>query len=107
MAGEIVPIGPGRPSRGDLPYYEGMHLADWIEEQRAEHKRLGNSAPLKRALNDAYEMLHGDDPDRPDPEKFATTLKRKFYPARRDLHVLQRVAEELNAIVPKQKQREK
>lgn len=91
-AGKVIPRRPGRPSRGHLPYFEGMHLADWIEEQRAEHKHLGHSAPLKRAINDAYEMLHGDDPDRPDPEKFAKTVKRKLLPARRDLNFLKEAA---------------
>lgn len=62
-----LPRRPGRPSRGDLPYYERMDLAEWIEEQAAEHERNHLSAPYKRAFNDVYEMMYGDDLGRPDP----------------------------------------
>ncbi|MFC3642146.1 hypothetical protein [Aquibium oceanicum] len=97
-ASKVVPRKPGRPPRGNLPYFEGMHLADWIDEQRAEHKRMGHSAPLKRAINDAYEMLYGDDPNRRDPEKYAKTVKRKLSRSRSDLEFQKKVAKEINAI---------
>ncbi len=62
-----------------------------------KHRSKGHSAPRKRAFNDVYEMIYGDDPDRPDPEKFAKTLKRKFHPALRDLKLQKEAAERMNA----------
>ena len=93
----------GRPPRGDIPLYEAMHLASWVEEQVAEYKEQGLRAPLKRAINDAYDMIYGDDPDRPDPGKFARTLKRKYYPALRALRLEKEAAERRNAFFRKRK----
>lgn len=97
----------GRPRRGDLPLYEAMHLAGWVEEREAEYKEQGLRAPLKRAFNDAYEMTYGDDPDRPDPGKFARTLKRKYYPALRALRLEKEAAERRNAALRRRRGREK
>lgn len=92
-AKRVTPRGPGRPPRGDLPDYEAMHEAEWIEEQTTGYKLQKLGAPLKRAFNDAYEMTYGEDPDRPDPGKYAKTLKRKYYPALRNLRRVRDAAE--------------
>jgi hypothetical protein len=96
--------GPGRPSRGLLPYYERMHLADWIEEAAEEHRLEGHRAPYKRAVNDLYELLYGGTQDR-DPEKFAKTTKKKYQQGRRDLQLLKEADKRREAWIQAQKGR--
>jgi hypothetical protein len=101
---EVLLRGRGRPSRGLLPYYEGMHLADWIEEQAEEHRLAGHRAPYKRAVNDLYELLHGGTQDR-DPEKFAKTIKKKYQQGRRNLQLVKEAAKRREARIQAQKRR--
>lgn len=103
-AGKVSLRGPGRPSRGPLPYYERMHLADWIEEAREEHRLAGHRAPYKRAVNDLYELLYGSTRDR-DPEKFAKTTKKKYLQGRQDLQLVKEAAKRRDAWIQAQKGR--
>src|SRR4051812_31409283 len=72
----VVPRGPGRPSRGLLPYHETMHLTDWAEAHRQELARLirkhgrglvaaavshvvpRESGRPSRGLQPIYELMH-------------------------------------------------
>ena len=82
---KVVPLrGPGRPSRGLLPYYERMHRTEWIEEQAEEHRKRGSTKPYTDAEIDVYEMLFGDDKLR-DLDKFRKTSKKMRQQGRQDL----------------------
>jgi hypothetical protein len=82
---KVVPLrGPGRPSRGLLPYYERMHRTEWIEEQSEEHRKRGSTKPYTNAEIDVYEMLFGDDKLR-DLDKFRKTSKKMRQQGRQDL----------------------
>ena len=77
---KVVPLrGPGRPSRGLLPYYERMHLTEWIEEQAEEYRQKGNTAPYKDAERDMYQMRYGSN----EPRK-GRTIKKLRQQGRRD-----------------------
>jgi hypothetical protein len=105
-AAQEVPLrGKGRPSRGLLPYYEGMHVADWIEEQAEEHRLAGHRAPYKRAVNDLYELQYGGGRQDRDPEKFAKTIKKKYQQGRRDLQLVKEAATRQQAGIQLQKGR--
>jgi hypothetical protein len=82
------PRGPGRPSRGLLPYYEKMHLADWIEDRAEEHRRAGSVKPYTNAEIDLYEMLYSGGEERRDLNKFRKTRKKARLQGRRDLQQL-------------------
>jgi hypothetical protein len=85
---KVVPLrGPGRPSRGPLPYYERMHRSEWIEEQAEEHRKRGSTKPYTDAEVDLYEMLFGDDKLR-DIDKFRKTIKKMRHQGRQDLIAL-------------------
>lgn len=75
----------GRPPRGDLPYYERMHWADWVEERVEEYIQADSPKPVKKALIDAYDMLYEGEHDPPDLQKFLKTHKKKFHIGRREL----------------------
>jgi hypothetical protein len=82
---KVVPLrGPGRPSRGLLPYYERMHRTEWIEEQAEEHRKRGSTKPYTDAEIDVYDMLFGDDKLR-DIDKFRKTIKKTRQQGRQDL----------------------
>lgn len=72
-AAKVLPPGrgPGRPSRGLLPYYERMHLTEWIEEQAEEYRQKGSTAPYKDAEREMYQMRYGND----EPRKGRTIKK--------------------------------
>jgi hypothetical protein len=80
-AATVLPPGraPGRPSRGLLPYYERMHLTEWIEEQAEEYRQKGNTAPYKDAERDMYQMRYGSN----EPRK-GRTIKKLRQQGRRD-----------------------
>jgi hypothetical protein len=105
-AAHEVPLrGRGRPTRGLLPDYERMHLADWIEEQAEEHRLAGHRAPYKRAVNDLYDLLYGGGRQDRDPEKFAKTIKKKYLQGRRDLQLVKEAATRRQAGIQTQKGR--
>jgi hypothetical protein len=68
--------GPGRPSRDNLPFFERMHLADWIEEQAEEYRQAGSRKPYRQAEIDLYELMYDDDAKSRDFEKFQKTKKK-------------------------------
>jgi hypothetical protein len=68
--------GPGRPSKGLLPYHERMHLADWIEEQAEEHRQRGSRKPYTDAEIDLYDLLYSGEEERRDLQKFRKTIKK-------------------------------
>jgi hypothetical protein len=77
----------GRPPRGDLPYLEGMHLAEWIEEAVEEYRKKGEPKPVKKAIFDLFELTKSAE-ERRQPktfERFESTLKRKLIESRADL----------------------
>jgi hypothetical protein len=53
----------GRPSRGNLPIYEAVHLAQWFEEEVEEHRERGSKHPIRDAEIALYEMETGQTPD--------------------------------------------
>ncbi len=85
-AAKVLPPGrgPGRPSRGLLPYYERMHLTEWIEERAEEHRQNGSTKPYIEAEIDLYEMFFGEETPR-DLQKFRRTIKKSRQQGRRDL----------------------
>ena len=62
-----------------LPYYERMHLTEWIEEQAEEYRQKGSTAPYKDAERDMYQMRYGND----EPRK-GRTIKKLRQQGRRD-----------------------
>jgi hypothetical protein len=76
--------GPGRPSRGLLPYFERMHMTEWIEGQAEEHRQRGSTKPYTEAETDTYQMLYDDEKSR-DLERFCKTIKKTRLQGRRDL----------------------
>jgi hypothetical protein len=88
-AAQEVPVrAPGRPSRGDLPYFERLSFAQMIEDWTKEHQRQGSHKPVKDALLDLYEVMYDGELVKPDIQKFLRTQKRKLIPARRELQAL-------------------
>ena len=80
-----VPLrGRGRPSRGDLPYYENMHLADWIEEQAEKHRQAGSPKPYTDAEIDLYDLRFSGEKKPPDFQKWRKTIKKRRQQGRRD-----------------------
>jgi hypothetical protein len=53
----------GRPSKGHLPIYEAIHLAQWFEEEAAEFREQGSKHPIRDAEIALYEMETGEYPD--------------------------------------------
>ena len=90
-AGEVEPRGPGRPPRGDLAYFELIHLAEWIEDVAKQHRRNGSRKPYIDAGIDAYDLLYGKKGQR-DLDKFLKTMKRKRYEGRRALQEARKLA---------------
>lgn len=88
-AAKEVPVrGPGRPSRGDLPYFERLSFAQMLEDWNKEHQRQGSHKPMKDALLDLYEVMYDGKSVKHDLQKFLKTQKRKLIPARRELQAL-------------------
>ena len=82
-----LPRKPGRPSRGNLPYFELAHLADWIEDVAEEHRKNGKRNAIRLAEVELYEMTV-DDEQRRTPGKFERWLrniKKKRLIGRRNL----------------------
>jgi hypothetical protein len=83
-------VGPprraGRPSRGNKPYLELMHLADWIEDEAAERRELGSRWPYNEARIAAYRMAHGLDV--PVSKSNIKLVKKKHLRGRRELELL-------------------
>jgi hypothetical protein len=104
-ARKVTLRGPGRPSRSDLPYYERMHLADWIEEYAEEYRQAGHRAPLKQAKLDVYEMLYAGKEGQRDLEKFLKTIKKKHQQGRRELQEVKAAAQRREAWLRQQKGR--
>ena len=83
-AEKVALRGPGRPSRGLLPYYERVNLTQWIEERAEEHRLNKSAKPYTNAEIDVYEMLCGDEKSR-DLQKFRRTIKKSRQQGRQDL----------------------
>jgi hypothetical protein len=86
-AKEVRVRGPGRPSRGDLPYFEGLWLAQTYEELVEEYRLKGSPKPKTAAPIELYEFEYGDEPDEPgklDLQKYLKTQKRKLIPRLRE-----------------------
>jgi hypothetical protein len=79
---------PGRPSRGLLPYYERMHLAEWIEEQAEEHRQAGSRKPYTDAEIDLYDLQFSGEEKPPDLQKWRRTIKKLRQQGRRELREL-------------------
>jgi hypothetical protein len=81
---EAVPIvrkrRRGRPSRGNLPIYEKMHLAQWIDERAEEYLTAGCKAPIRQARIDAYHLEFGSE-QQPN-EEHLDTIKKKHLEGR-------------------------
>jgi len=90
----VVTRKPGRPSRGDFPYYERMHLADWLEERAEEHRAAGSRKPYTDAEIELYELLYGGEEEKRDLQKFRKTIKKARHRGRLEL---QEVREALKA----------
>ncbi len=71
----------GRPSRGALPIYEKMHLAEWIDDCAEEYREAGYKAPLRQARIDAYHMETGSEQE-PSEVQIAT-IKDKHLEGRK------------------------
>ena len=94
-AAQKVPLrGPGRPSRGLLPYYERLHLTDWIETVADEHRRAGSKQPYKDAELDMYELQYAGQEELRDVHKFRKTVKKARQQGRRDWQELARKVQE-------------
>jgi hypothetical protein len=89
-AGTVLLRAPGRPSRGLLPYYERMHLAEWIEEQAEEHRQAGSRKPYTDAEIDLYDLQFSGEEESPDFQKWRKTIKKRRQQGRRELHQLLR-----------------
>jgi hypothetical protein len=88
-AAKEVPVrGRGRPPNGDQAYFERVALAAIYEQWIEEHRLDGSCKPVTDAMLTLYEIKYGDDPKKPDLEKFLRTYKRKLIPARRELQQL-------------------
>jgi hypothetical protein len=77
----------GRPSRGNLPLYEAMHLASCIDEWAEENRAAGSKKPILEAELEAYEMDTSPE-QRRDPAHFARwqkNIKKKRLKGRREL----------------------
>ena len=94
-AAQKVPLrGRGRPSRGSLPDYERMHIADWIEERAEEHRQAGSRKPYTDAEIDLYDLLYSGEEHRRDLQKFRKTIKKTRQQGRRDWLELARKIQE-------------
>ena len=79
-AAQKVPLrGPGRPSRGFLPYYERMALADEIEELAEEHRQAGSRKPYTDAEIDFYELEYAGEKN-PPVKNAETTPHPSYWP---------------------------
>ena len=62
-----------------LPYYERMHLTEWLEERAEEYRQKGSTAPYKDAERYMYQMRYGNN----EPRK-GRTIKKLRQQGRRD-----------------------
>lgn len=86
-ADKVVPRRAGRPSRGNLPYFEGMHLVQWLEEAAAEYRANGVRYFMAAAINDLFELTVDED-DRKQSgryERFEKTTRRRLIEGRKEL----------------------
>jgi hypothetical protein len=97
----------GRPPRGDLPVFERIHLADWIEEVAKEYQKAGSSKPYRQAELEVYEIQFGGDGKRPDLQTFLTTLKRKRIQGRKELRAARETAQRRERTLKPQRPRRK
>jgi hypothetical protein len=98
----VATRGPGRPRRGALPYYERMHLADWIEETAEEYKRDGSRKQYTDAYYELFVMTHKPEEVREPGRftKFRQTTKKKHHQGRRELILVKAAAERRDAHQP-------
>ena len=83
----------GRPPRGELPKYERIHFAQWIEEEAEERRKAGSKSPIKDAFYAAFEMDVDElkKEERRDPGHFnrwLKTHKKKWHQGNRNLEGL-------------------
>jgi hypothetical protein len=83
-AKEVRLRGPGRPTRGLLPYYERMNSTEWIEERAEKHRQNKSTKPYTDAEIDVYEMRYGNENPH-DLQKFRRTIKKSRQQGRQDL----------------------
>lgn len=86
-AGEVVPRSAGRPSRGNLPFFERMHLVQWLEEAAAEHRTNGVRNFTAAAINDLFDLT-ADEADHKQSgryERFEKTIRRSLIEGRKDI----------------------
>jgi hypothetical protein len=122
-ARSLLTRGPGRPSRGLLPYYERMHEADWLEEIAEEHRNAKSRKPYVDAATELYEMKFGK-PQRdkdgklrylmfyddhgspvygkaPEVAGFLSTIKKKRQRGRRELQAVREAAARAGSLTSK------
>lgn len=97
----------GRPPRGDLPVFERIHLADWIDEVAMEYQEAGSVKPYRQAELEVYEMQFGGDGNRPDLQTFLTTLKRKRIQGRKESRAARDTAQRRERALKSQRPRRK
>jgi hypothetical protein len=93
--------GRGRPYAGRA-LYERVHWADWVEEAADEHRQRGSRKPYLEALIDLLEMT--EEPEVvseiiADERRFARVqknFKKKRLKARKELRMMNELAEQIN-----------
>jgi hypothetical protein len=96
--------GRGRPSRGNLPFFEDAHLADWFNDCVEEHRQRGSRSPIKDAEHDLYEIMMPEE-QRREPGRFVKwqkNIKKKRLQGRRNLAEIKRSAELRDARIAEQ-----
>jgi hypothetical protein len=91
----IVPRSRGRPPRGLLPYFERMHLADWIDTVAEECRQSDSKTPIKDAVHQLYDLIFDAEQQRI-PGHFARwqkAIKTKRLLGRRELQAVKAAAE--------------
>jgi hypothetical protein len=86
----------GRPSRGNLPIFEAVHLAEWFEEEEKLYRERGSAHPVLDAEISLHEMQEGRAPDHPS-KKFAAwrkNMRKKRTLGNRTLKIFRQATEE-------------
>jgi hypothetical protein len=88
----------GRPTRGNLPIYENMYLADWFEEAAEEYRQRGSKHPIRDAEIALHEMSFGLAPDLASNsfEGWRLNVKKKRLAGSRALKEVRKAAEARN-----------
>jgi hypothetical protein len=86
----------GRPSRGNLPHFELMHLASFLDELTHEYRAAGSKAPFVEAVTFLYELKYDvlAQADKPRFQRFINHMRRQ---RRRGLRKLKELRTKLDA----------